>query len=347
MGLHFLQGGMLTTVQDMGRIGYRQYGISLSGVMDSRSAALANALVGNPEGEAVLEMTLLGPTIQFSRDTRIALTGGAMPVRCGEISIPMYTEYLVKAQETVVFGSMTSGCRSYLAVGGGMDLNPVMGSYSTYLKGGIGGFQGRTLAKGDVIALRQGTKEGMSSPRTLIPEDFSSRRKVLRVVLGPQEEAFSQGGLDTFLGETYEVSPQCDRMGYRFLGEKIQHSKDANIISDGITSGSVQVSGDGMPIVMMADSQTTGGYAKIATVISVDLPLLAQSKPRDLIQFEKISVEEAQKLYVSWVEEFKALELNPSPEQELSQALDKVVQGAGTYEVELNGQRYVCTVSPL
>lgn len=346
MSLFFLQGGMLTTVQDMGRLNYRQYGISVSGVMDSRSASLANTLVGNPINEAVLEITIMGPTILFNKSVNIAITGGNISVKCNDKIVPLYEEFLVNAGETVVFGDLISGCRVYMAIGGGMDIPNLMGSYSTYLKGEIGGFKGRALKKGDTIELR--THFISNSKRKIRQDDFSSTHKKLRVILGPQKDAFTKEGIQTFEQNVYKISPQCDRMGYRLEGEKVQHLNDANIISDGITFGSIQVSGDGMPIVMMSDCQTTGGYAKIATVISVDLPILAQGKPGDTVSFEVVSIEEAQILYLDWINELEFISNNCENEQQnLKMPIIQETNDEICYNIRINDQRFICRISEI
>lgn len=351
MSLEILNGGLLTTVQDLGRWGYQQFGVSVSGVMDVRSATLANILVDNKPEAPLLEITLLGPEILFHQETSIALTGGNLSPTLNGFSLPLYQEIPVFPKDILRFGAVTSGCRCYLAVSGGLDVPQVMGSSSTFIRGGIGGIHGRKLEKGDRIPLKPRTTP-LSHWRSLPVEDFSSSQHVLRVVMGPQDFAFTQQGIDTFLSEIYTITPENDRMGCRLHGKPIAHTKDANIISDGIVFGSVQIPDSGEPIIMLADCQTTGGYTKIATVISVDLPLIAQSKIGDIFRFQAISVEDAQKQSCDWVEtrDFCIEEVKkkpPAPENLLfpKEIIETVIlQGQGTHSVMVGGELYDCTV---
>ncbi len=295
MSFTVLSPGLLTTVQDLGRTGYQKFGVPVSGVMDPRSAALANLLAGNPEGEAVLECTLMGPRVRFDRDTAIAVTGGDLGAALDGSPLPLYRAVSVRAGQILSFTAPRSGCRCWIAFAGGLDVPSVMGSRSTYLKAKMGGWQGRKLEKGDVIPFR--------SPRAVLPRmearvlspEYRPREvTALRVVLGPQDDAFTEEGLQTFLSAVYTVTPESDRMGCRLSGPSIAHRGSADIISDGIAFGAIQVPSSGTPILMLADRQTTGGYAKIANVITVDFRLLAQLKAGDRVRFAEVSVQEAQ-----------------------------------------------------
>lgn len=294
MSITVLNPGLLTTVQDMGRFGYQQFGMSVSGAMDPRAAAIANILAGNPENDAVLECTMLGPQLRFDADNTIAITGGDLTASLDGQPLPTYRAIAVQAGQTLRFQSPKTGCRAYIAFTGGLDIPIVMGSRSTYMKAKIGGFQGRKLQKDDVIGFRApGTPKNMHE-RYIYPEFIPRPVYTLRVVMGPQDDAFTQAGIATFLGETYSVTNEFDRMGCRMDGPAIQHVTDGNIISDGIAFGAIQIPTEGKPIIMMADRQTTGGYTKIANVISADFRLLGQLKAGDKVRFEKVSVQAAQ-----------------------------------------------------
>ena len=305
--------------------------MSVSGVMDQRSAAIANILVGNDENEAVLEVTLMGPMMEFTEDNIIAVTGGNLVPKVNGKDLPMYQAVLVHKGDSMNFAGMTSGSRAYIAVAGGLDIPVQMGSKSTNLKLKVGGYQGRKIGGGDEI--------GFAAPKTTLPnmrkrkvtpEDFSQTEKTIRVVMGPQDDCFTEKGVETFLSSTYAFTNESDRMGCRLEGEVIEQ-----------------------PIIMMADHQTTGGYTKIAGVISVDLPLVAQSRPGYKVHFQKVTVEEAQKLYIEQVEKLKALKEELAKVPEPCGELDAVIQVAvgceskrywnpiGTYRVVIDGTEYM------
>lgn len=295
MSITVLNPGLLTTVQDLGRVGYQQFGVSVSGVMDPRAAAIGNILVGNPQGEAVLECTLMGPQLKFETDEVIAITGGDLSPTVDGQPVPTYAALAVKAGQTLRFGAPKAGCRAYIAFAGGLDIPLVMGSRSTYMKAAIGGFEGRKLQKGDALGLRAPVAGYANLHQRAIAPEFVPRPVyTLRVVLGPQDDAFTPEGVATFLGSEYTVTNEFDRMGCRMDGPAIQHKNGGDIISDGIAFGAIQVPGSGKPILMGADRQTTGGYTKIATVISADFRLLAQLKAGDKVRFEAVSVQAAQ-----------------------------------------------------
>ena len=301
MALEVLEGGMLTTVQDLGRYGYERYGVPVAGAMDPFALQAANALVGNGLGEAALEITIAGPTLRATESCLIAATGADLGLRVNGHPLPSWMAVFVRRGWVIEFGERKRGCRAYLAVAGGIDLPLIMGSKSTYLRGGFGGFQGRALREGDLISIGQAafhlpSLAGKEFPQDRIPE-YSTAPEV-HVVLGPQDDYFTEEGIAAFLSSEYQVRSTSDRMGYRLRGPKIAHKGRADIISDGIVLGSVQVPADRQPIVMMADRQTTGGYPKIATVISADIPLLAQCVPgASTVSFRAIAVEEAQVRY--------------------------------------------------
>ena len=295
MSIEVLHPGLLTTVQDLGRTGYQRFGVSVSGAVDPRSAAVANILAGNPDGEAVLECTVLGPQLRFDAPAVIAVTGADLGPTLDGVPVENYRALRVQAGQTLRFTGPKCGCRAYLAVSGGLDVPEVMGSRSTYMKAKIGGWHGRKLEKGDVLPLRApGTEPKALENRALAPEFRGRSEYTLRVVMGPQDDAFTPGGVSAFLSGVYTVTPEFDRMGCRMEGPEIEHNGSADILSDGIAFGAVQVPDSGQPIVMLADRQTTGGYTKIANVISADFRLLGQLKSGDRVRFEKVSLAAAQ-----------------------------------------------------
>lgn len=294
MSITVLNPGLLTTIQDKGRIGYQQFGVSVSGVMDPRSAAIANILVDNDENEAVLECTMMGPHLQFDEGTCIAITGGNLQPTLDGQPIAMYRAINVAAGQVLRFIAPQTGCRAFIAFSGGLDIPAVMGSKSTYMKAKIGGLDGRKLEKGDVLKLNTPNKEPKNlNIRFIAPEFLPRSVHTLRVVMGPQDDMFTSAGVETFLSETYTVTNEFDRMGCRLDGATIAHKSDANIISDGISFGAIQIPGSGTPIIMLADRQTTGGYTKIASVITADFRLLGQLKGGDKVRFQKVSMAHA------------------------------------------------------
>jgi biotin-dependent carboxylase-like uncharacterized protein len=263
--------------------------------MDRLSFALANILAGNPPDAAALEMTLLGATVRLERDGYVAVCGADMRATLDGEPVPNGSGLLARRGAELACGSAATGCRAYLAVHGGIDVPPVLGSRSTYTRGAIGGFQGRALRAGDALPIGA---PGASLPRAArkLPVGHLPRcpRELwLRVLLGPQEDRFLPEGVRTFLESAYLVSNRNDRMGYQLDGPVIAHLDEPDIVSDALCPGAVQVPGRGTPIVMMADSQTTGGYAKIATVIGPDLARLAQARFGDTIRFVACSDDEA------------------------------------------------------
>ncbi len=298
MGIRILKAGMLTTVQDLGRTGYQSQGFSVAGVMDVRSFKIANLLLDNPENEAVLEFTLIGPTLEFTSSTIIAITGGDFQPTINGEPAPMYTAIYMNKGDILKFGSAKTGSRGYVAFSSYLDIPVVMGSRCTNMKSSIGGFKGRKLQADDFIRFRIKRRYlPFFLSRKLPVENFEDSDATLRVVMGPQDELFSKQGIETFLNNEYTVTNDFDRMGCRLEGPFIAPKKASDIISDGIAFGSIQVPAHGKPIILLADRQTTGGYAKIATVASVDLPKLVQRKTDHKIRFKAITVQEAQKLY--------------------------------------------------
>lgn len=282
MALAVLDGGLLTTVQDLGRPGYERYGVPVCGAMDRFALQAANSLVGNHLGEAALEMTVLGPRLRAEHDCLIALAGADLGPRVDERPVAGWRTHRLRRGQMLDFTGPAHGCRGYLAVAGGFAIDPVLGSRSTFLRGRWGGVEGRALQAGDLLRLRDPNPDQPGrAGGAVAPADVPRyvHELTVRVVLGPQDDLFTPAGIDTLLGSVYEVGAESDRMGYRLRGPRVEHRAGADIVSDGVVMGSVQVPGDGQPIIMMADRQTTGGYTKIATVATADLPLLAQCQP--------------------------------------------------------------------
>jgi KipI family sensor histidine kinase inhibitor len=300
-GLEVLQPGLLTTVQDLGRRGYERFGVPVAGAMSPFDLRAANALVGNPLNAAALEITTAGPALQATADCLIAVGGGDLGLRVNGRPLPPWMSAYVRKGWRIEFSGRQTGCRAYLAVAGGFVVPPVMDSVATYLRGEFGGLDGRRIQAGDFLPVAPvewhlAARAGRRLPASLIP-NYSSQPTV-DVILGPQAEAFTESGLKIFLSNEYQVSATADRMGYRLQGPAIDHQDSADIISDGVPWGAVQVPADRQPIVMMADRQTTGGYPKIATVASVDIPLLAQCLPGESsVRFRATTVEAAQQRY--------------------------------------------------
>lgn len=296
--LHVLNPGLLTTLQDRGRTGYEDRGVPPSGALDELSFAIANALVGNPAGTGALEFTLVGGQFRVGQGGCVIAVTGDMQVFIDDQPVTPYQCHVLRSDAVLKVGRALSGARGYLAVAGGFAAEPVLGSVSTLMRGALGGFAGRALAKGDELPLAAPSQYLPTTARApgqrLLPQ---RERQPLRVVLGPQQGHFAADEIQRFLGESFQVSGQSDRMGYRMTGPVIAHLKGFNIVSDAISTGSVQIPGSGHPIIAMHDRQTTGGYPKIATVIRADLARLGQLKPGDWLSFAEVSVEDAEALW--------------------------------------------------
>jgi len=298
--LRLVSAGLLTTLQDLGRFGYQHLGIPVSGALDPVSLSAANLLVGNPPDTAALEIAYQGPTLAVETDSvRVACAGAAAAIevvaaREGSRSrrLGMLMSARLECGDLIRIGALSGGAVLYLAVAGGFDVPAVLGSRSTLLRAGIGGLNGRALAAGDRLRLCQGraaeTQEVMLAALDLAPPPC------FRIILGPQDDYFTAEALRLLTRATFTVTAASDRMGMRLAGPRLQHSKGYNIVSDGIAPGAVQVPGNGLPIVLLADRQTTGGYPKVATVISADLPALGRLTPGAKLRFGLISIEEAE-----------------------------------------------------
>lgn len=313
MSLLIHKPGLLTTVQDLGRYGTQKYGVIVSGAMDAFALRIANLLVGNEEGAAGLEITMMGPEILFEQTALISICGGDLSPKLNGVSFPGWRTVLAPKGSVLTFGPMKQGCRAYLAVGGGLEVPVQMNSRSTYLRAGIGGYGGRALAKGDrlpvgnmcmrslnLLALlaRKAENSAGAVSRWSISADLIppyEPNPTVRVIAGEQYDLFREESKTLFVSEPFEVLPQSDRMGYRFKGPETKLEKNEEMVSSAVTMGTVQVPPDGHPIVLMADRQTSGGYPKIAQVASADLPLLAQVNLGGKVSFQIISLREAQR----------------------------------------------------
>ena len=295
MSIRVISPGVQTSVQDLGRFGYQQFGVPVAGAMDPHSMKLANILLDNDPGEAVLEITVMGPQLVFDEANYVVLTGGDLGAQLDGKPMPRYQAVKIEAGQALRFLGLRNGCRAYLAFAGGLDIPPVMGSRSTYMKAKIGGFKGRKLEAGDELKYRAPKPDLDFPERRRVGADFVPQKQYdLRVILGPQDDHFTEEGINTFFSEVYTVSAEFDRMGIRLDGGIVQHKNGGDIISDGIAFGAVQVPSAGKPIIMAADRQTTGGYTKIATVISADFRILGQLKGGDRVHFVPVTVEAAQ-----------------------------------------------------
>lgn len=297
--LKIIAPGLHTTVQGLKRIGYQDVGVPASGPLDWVSLRLANALVGNPHGTPALEMLLQGPTCEVLADSvRLALVGcsASMEVRSGDTRvIPAGQSVRLTQGEVFRIGPLGDSACAYVAIEGGLDIAPILDSVSTYVRGAIGGFQGRRLQKGDIVPLKLASADIRGEYVLPRPLDLALDQPV-RVVLGPQADYFTDDAVKTFLSSVYTVSAQADRMGFRLEGPTVEHAKGYDIISDGVVSGSIQVPGSGRPIILMVDNQTTGGYPKIATVISADMPVVGRRRPGRPIRFVTVEVRKAELL---------------------------------------------------
>jgi biotin-dependent carboxylase-like uncharacterized protein len=293
--IRILDPGPQTTVQDLGRFGQLRYGIPPSGPVDRFAFVLANRLVGNGDGAAALECTLVGPRFEVDAPCAVAVTGADMPVTVNGREAPGWTTLALERGDVVKLGPARAGVRSYVGVSGGLDVPPVLGSRSTYLRGRLGGLEGRALRRDDRLRVFAAPppRPWRVAPRAV---PAYGDEPTIRVVLGPQADRFTRAGIGALLASAYTMLPQSDRMGARLAGERVTHARGHDIISDGIALGSIQVPGDGQPIVLLVDRQTTGGYTKVATVCSFDTGRVGQVRPGQVLRFRAVTVDEAHRL---------------------------------------------------
>ena len=291
----------LVTVQDSGRKGWRQFGVPASGAMDRFALRAANVLAGNPMDDAAIEIGLGDAVFQPRQDCVIAVTGAGYELSVSAWEFPLWSSFFVRAGWRIKLSKTTDGMWAYLAVTGGVQTPPTLGSRSTYLRGGFGGLKGRQLQTGDVIPTGVSSHLSYELAARTLPGEARPTYAVhptLDVILGPQTDYFTEESIKTFLSSEYSVALTSDRMGYRLGGPPLSHRRKAELISEGVTFGAIQIPPSGQPIVMMADCPTTGGYPKIGTVASADLPLLAQCVPnKSRIRFRQTTVEKAQSKY--------------------------------------------------
>ena len=290
--------GLFTTVQDLGREGFGPMGVSPSGAADPISLRLGNRLVGNAEGAAALEMTLLGGTFLFPDGAVAALAGSDFGATLDGRPVEMWTAFQAKPGQALRLGPTRSGARCYLCVLGGIQVKAFLGSASTHVLSGLGGHEGRALRKGEV--LRIGEVSGVSRKQSLSAQALANLqpRKVLRVTAGPQSDWFSEAAQKVFYENTFRVAEESNRMGIRLQGASIPLRAGGEMISEGVTLGAVQVPEGGLPIILFVEQQITGGYPKIANVISADFHSLGQLRPRDEIRFELVNLTTARGLLV-------------------------------------------------
>lgn len=321
MTIKITEPGLFTTVQDLGRRGYESYGFSPAGAMDYRSYCLANALVGNGFTKATLEMTFQGAQFTVLKKTTIATAGAPMKLTVNNQPYRIGTIIDLDKGDQVVFGSVESGVRTYVAFTGGLDLPSELGSYATHTRSGIGGYKGRVLRAGDILK----TIGGHADVPLLEVDEVIETHEVeeIRVILGQESERFNAEYQNLFKSSEYTVSKDTDRMGARLEGPAIKSDDGHDILSAPTQYGSIQIPKNGQPIILLADRQTAGGYTKIATVAKVDLPKIAQKQPGDRIRFKEISVESASALYKESLEQLQnKIDLVPSKDFEAVRRTD-------------------------
>jgi biotin-dependent carboxylase-like uncharacterized protein len=287
-----LNPGLFTTIQDLGRAGFLAFGVSMAGAADDYACRAANLLVGNDENAPLLEMTMFGGGYEFCRDALAGLGGADMAAKLDGTPLANWASHKIKRGQTLELSFAEGGCRTYLAVAGAFKAEQAMGSYSTHTRSKIGGMAGRVLKKGDFLATgEKAAGRPMRLPAGLCP---AARPPLLRVLPGPQADAFFGDAFAVLESGEYTIEADSDRMGYRLQGPAIRHKTSADIISDALIGGAVQIPGSGQPMIMLNDCQTTGGYTKLCFVITPDLPVLAQCRPGDRLRFKAITEAEAE-----------------------------------------------------
>jgi biotin-dependent carboxylase-like uncharacterized protein len=301
--------GLLTTVQDLGRLGFGPRGVSPSGAADPVALRLGNQLVGNEPGAAALEMTLTGGTFLFPQGAVIALTGADFGATLNSQRMEMWTPHALMPGAKLVLGPAKDCARGYLVIAGGIQVELFLGSASTHLLSGLGGLQGRTLRKGNILTIGEPARKILK--KRISPDVLQILKpgKVLRVTDGPQIEQFSEASRNAFFRSTFRVSEDSDRVGLRLQGPALAPCDAGEMITEGVCHGAIQITPSGHPIILSVEQQTTGGYPKIANVIGVDLHRLGQLRPRDEIRFEWTSLAAARSL---WIEQERLLS---TPEQ--------------------------------
>ncbi|HLQ72753.1 MAG TPA: biotin-dependent carboxyltransferase family protein [Bacillota bacterium] len=311
MGIDVLQPGFFSTVQDLGRYNFQKFGMIVSGVMDNFATRIANILVGNDEGEAVIETMLHGLKIKINEDTVIAITGSKTRPLLNGAPIPMWRPVYVHAGDIISMPKLDNGLFTYIAFSGGLNIPVKFGSKSTYLSANFGGHEGRTLKKNDYIPFENESNENRKIKKYLKNNDYKvswfvryhdfyalTHEAELKVIEGKEFDWFTEESKNNFLKDPFTLSPESNRMGFKLNGPNLQTKQQQELLSEGVTYGTIQVPSSGQPIVLMADHQTIGGYPKIGQLISANFSKLAQLQPGAKIKFTRISLEEAERMYI-------------------------------------------------
>lgn len=322
MGIKVKHPGVHATIQDTGRTGAQKYGVVVSGVMDKLSLRIGNILVHNDQNEAGIEVMFFGTSITFTEDHVIAITGGDLQPKMNGSLVPMWRPIYIEKSSTITFKGTAKGCFAYISIAGGFDIPKEIGSKSTFIRARIGGYKGRALEKEDMIDIGPQNKASEEMMSALKESSFHpkwhvnhsalyaySDEQVIRVLKGSEYDLFSEESKQLFTSEPYTLTTQADRMGYKFDGQVLKQSNPVELLSEGVTHGTIQVPANGKPIILMADRQTTGGYPKIAQVITADLPRLAQVQPNSKIRFEIVSMLEAEKELFAQEDRIKEISL--------------------------------------
>lgn len=341
--IEVLSSGLFTTIQDEGRWGYQAFGMPVAGAMDRYAYRVVNILAGNKPGAACMEMTLTGDSLRFDVDAFCAVGGADMKATLNGEPVANWSSFPVPAGSILTFSYAQEGCRGYLAIQGGIDVPQILGSGSTYTRAAVGGVEGRKLKTGDFFKI--GDQAGLKGISCVLPAEYRpvyGSSITLRVLAGPQDDMFTEEGIATFYNSNYTISNEADRMGYRLEGPVITHKAKADIVSDALCQGAIQVPGHGMPIVMMADRATTGGYTKIGTVIGPDLTLMAQAKPGDGVTFRQCSDQGAVDALRAERERYTAIaawrEAAASPTKGPTRRFTMTVNGQA-YDIEISEER--------
>jgi len=308
--IEVIKPGLISSFQDLGRWGHQPLGVPVSGAMDEVSHRLANLAAGNAEGEATLELTMMGPTLRFERDAVLAWAGADLSPSLDGVPVPVLRATAVNAGATLQFGKRVAGLRTYLAVQGGFALTPVMGSTSTYARAGFGGHEGRALRKGDRVGLNAAGASNMPAPLPPAPLRVLGSPVLdapIRLLRGREWSHFGASAWQALVAQPWRIGAQSERMGYRLEGPVLERKARGDILSEAVAFGTMQVPPDGQPIVLMAERQTTGGYPKIAQVASIDLPRLAQRAPGETLRFAMIELDAAQALLLEREQALQAL----------------------------------------
>ncbi len=306
MSITILKPGIMSSLQDLGRWGFQQYGVPIGGAMDKVSAALANIICANDENEAVIEMTLHGTSIMFNEAAFCAIVGGGCKAYIDDLELPFNRLIWIPAFSIIKTTANAQGCRSYLAVSGGFNVKKVLGSGSTYSPSGIGGTNGKNLGTGDMLAFKREQNFQAASSLNMLPNGVGISHwhtadlvvptadiATVHAIKGPEFDLFNRSSQENIFNSMFTISSQSNRMGYRLEGKKFTMEHKTEMVSTAVTAGIVQVTHEGDPIILMADAQTTGGYPRIARICSADLPVLAQSRPGVKIRFKEISEEDS------------------------------------------------------